>query len=79
MITTVTTVTMVTTIAALGITAAISAAAVATLIAFLTTRELASTSNSRFPLRIAKFASVGILPLVIAFAVIVTVKIADML
>ena len=79
MITTVTTVTTITTIAALGITAAISAAAVATLIAFLTTRELASTSNSHFPLRIAKFASVGILPLVIAFAVIVSVKIAEML
>ena len=79
MITTVTTVTTVTTIAALGITAAISIAAVTTLIAFLTTRELASTSNSPLPLRIAKFASVGILPLIIAFAVIVVVKIAEVL
>ena len=79
MITTVTTVTTVTTIATLGITAAISIAAVTTLIAFLTTRELASASNSRFHLRIAKFASVGILPLIIAFAVIVAVKIAEVL
>ncbi len=79
MITTVTTVTTVTTIAALGITAAISVAAVTALIAFLTTRELASTGNSRFPLRIAKFASVGILPLIIAFAVIVAVKITEVL
>ena len=79
MITTVTTVTTVTTIATLGITTAISIATVTTLIAFLTTRELASTGNSRFTLRIAKFASAGILPLIIAFAVIVTVKIAEML
>ncbi len=79
MITTVTTVTTVTTIAALGITAAISVAAVTTLIAFLTTRELASTGNSHFPLRIAKFASIGILPLIIAFAVIVAVKITEVL
>ena len=79
MITTVTTVTTVTTIAALGITAAISIAAVTTLIAFLTTRELASTGDSPFPLRIAKFASVGILPLIIAFVAIVTIKIAEVL
>ena len=79
MITTVTTVTTITTIAALGITAAISVAAVATLIAFLTTRELASTSDSGFPLRIAKFTSVGILPLVISFAFIVAAKIAEIL
>ena len=79
MITTVTTVTTVTTIAALGLTVTISVAAVATLIVFLTTRELASASNSSLSLRIARFASVGILPLVIAFAAIVVVKIAEVL
>ena len=79
MITTVTTVTTVTTIAALGLTAAISIAAVATLMVFLATRELASTSNSPLSLRIARFTSVGILPLVIAFAAMLVVKIAEIL
>jgi len=79
MITTVTTVTTVTTMAVLGLTAAISVATIITLMVFLATRELASAGNSRFSLRIAKFASVGILPLVMAFAIIVAVKIAEVL
>ena len=79
MITTVTTVTTVTTIAALGLTTALSVAAVITLMVFLASRELASTGLSRFSWRIARFASVGILPLVIAFAAIVAVKIAEVL
>lgn len=81
MVTTVTTVTTVTvmTIAALGITATISIAAFVTLMVFLATRELASVGNSRFSLRIVKFASVGILPLVMAFATIIVVKIAEVL
>ena len=79
MITTVTTVTTVTTIAALGLTTVIGVAAAITLMAFLTTRELASAGHSRFSLRIARFASIGILPLVMAFAAIVAVKIAEVL
>jgi len=75
MITTVTTVTTVTTIAALGLTTIIGIAATLTLMVFLATRELASTGHSRFALRIAKFASVGILPLVMAFAAVVAVEI----
>ncbi|MFC2014420.1 hypothetical protein ACFLUP_00315 [Chloroflexota bacterium] len=75
----ITTVTTVTTVAALGISAVMSVAAVITLIVFLTTRELAAASNYTLPSRIARFASVGILPLVIAFAVIVLVKIFDIL
>jgi len=63
MITTVTTVTTVTTIAALGLAGAISIGA----------------SSSGFSLRIAKFVSVGILPLVMVFAVIVTMKIVEVL
>ena len=76
MITTVTTVTTVTTIAALGFTAVTGVAAVGTLIFFLATRELASASHSRY---IARFAIVGILPLVIAFATIAAVKIAEVI
>ncbi len=75
----ITTVTTVTTIAALGLTAAISVAAVATLMVFLATRELASASNSPLSLRIARFASIGVLPLVITFAAIVVVKIIEVL
>ena len=79
MITTVTTVTTVTTIAALGLTTIISVAAAITLMVLLTTRELASASHSPFSSRIARFASIGILPLVMAFAVTVIVKIAEIL
>ncbi len=77
MITTVTTVTTVTTIVALGLTGVISIAAVVLLMLFLTTKELAGAGSSGFSLRIAKFASVGILPLVMAFAVIVAMKIVE--
>lgn len=73
------TITSGTTIAALGVTAAISIAAVIALIALLTARELASARNSSLPLRIAKFASVGIVPLLLAFAVIVIVRILEIL
>ncbi len=78
-VTTVTTVTTVSTISAMVLTAAISMAAVVTLIGFLATKELASVSNSNFPQRIAKFLSVGILPLVMVFAVVVAVKVAEVL
>ena len=79
MITTVTTVTTVTTMAALGLTAAISIACAVTLILFLTTKELAGAQSSGTSSRIARFVNVGILPLVLAFAVIVAVKIAELL
>lgn len=71
--------TTVVSISTLGLTAAVSVAAVVALIAFLTTKEIASTGNSSFSLRLAKFATVGILPLVMAFAVIVAIKIAEIL
>ena len=79
MITTVTTVTTVTTIAAMGLTAALSIAAIITLIVFLATRELASAGHSHRFSRMAKFVSVGILPLIMAFAAIVVVDIAKIL
>jgi len=79
MITTVTTVTTVTTIAAMGLTGVLSIAAVVTLAVFLATRELAAASGSTTSLRIARFAGVSILPLVIAFAVTVAVTIAEII
>jgi len=79
MITTITTstITTVTTIAAMGLTATISIAAVVALISFLTTKELASASLSPSSQLIARFFSVGILPMAMAFAIIVAVKIAE--
>jgi len=75
MITTITT----TTVVAMDLTAAISIAAVVSLIFFLTTRELVSASGSISSTRIAKFFGIGILPLAMTFAVIVAVKIAEMM
>ena len=74
MITTVTTVTTITTIAVTGLTAAISVAAVVSLIALLTTKELVGTGHFKSSVRVAKFANVGILPLALAFGVIVAVE-----
>ncbi len=73
------TVTTVTSIAAMGLTTAVSIAAVASLILFLIIRELANAGGSGTSLRIARFFGVGILPLVMAFAVIVAVKIAEVI
>jgi len=81
LITTVTTstVTTVSTIAAMGLAATVSVAAVVALIAFLTTKELAGASLSPSSQRTARFLNVGILPMVMAFAVIVAVKIVEVL
>lgn len=78
MITTVT-VSTVTTMVAMGLTAVVTIAAVVSLLCFLVTRELASAHGSSTSLRVAKFLSVGILPLAMAFAVIVAVRIAEVL
>lgn len=78
-VTTVTTVTTVSTIAAMGLTAAISIAAIITLIGFLVTKELVAASYSNSQRRIARFLGVGILPLIIVFAVVVAVKVTEVL
>ncbi len=81
MITTVTvsTVTTVSTIAAMGLTAVVSGIAIVALIFFLATKELASAGNSGTSLRIARFSAIAIAPLLIAFAVVMTVKIFEVL
>ncbi len=81
MITTVTTstVTTVTTIAAMGLAATVSLVAIVTLIVFLTAKELTGASSSPSSRLTARFLSVGILPMVMAFAVIVGVKIVEIL
>lgn len=79
---TITTITTVTAIAAMGLSGAIGIGAVVSLILFLTTKELAGVAGSgsiphlgKFH-RIATFLNVGILPLLMAFAVIVVVTVA---
>jgi hypothetical protein len=81
MVTTVstTTVTTVTTIAAMGLTAALSVAATILLISFLTTKELAGARGYGFASRIARFVTIAIVPLVMAFVVITAIAIAGML
>ena len=81
MVTTVstTTVTTITTIAAMGLTAAISMAAAVILVLFLGTKELASAGSSDFSLRVARFLGIGIVPLILVFAVIMVVKIIEVL
>jgi len=78
MISTVTTSTIIT-IAAMDLVVAIGVAATITLIAFLTVKELASASLSPSSQFTARFLNVGIIPLIMAFAVIVGVRIAEIL
>ncbi|MFC1897275.1 hypothetical protein ACFLX8_01700 [Chloroflexota bacterium] len=75
----ITTVSTVTTITALEFTGAINIAMGVLLMLFLATRELAGANNTGLSLRIAKFASVDILPLVVVFAVIVLQEIFEVL
>ena len=76
---TVSTITTVSTIAALGLTATISIVAAIALIVFLSSRELASASGGSTSMRVGKYLSVGIIPLLMAFAVFVGVQIAEVL
>ncbi|MCL0091812.1 hypothetical protein M1N59_00915 [Dehalococcoidales bacterium] len=78
MISTVTTST-VTLIEAMGLAAITGGAATVALIALLIARELASASLSPSSQLIARFLNVGILPLIVVFAVTVAVKIAEIL
>jgi len=81
MITTVTvsTVTTVSTIAAMGLTAVVSGIAIAAIIFFLATKELAGAGSSGRSIRIARYTSIAIVPLLIAFAVIMAVQIFEIL
>ncbi len=76
---TISTISTVTTIAAMGLTVTVSVAAIVALIALLITRELAGATDSGSPQHLARFLSIGILPLILVFAVIVTAKIVQVL
>jgi hypothetical protein len=74
-----TTVAAVTTIVAMGLAATVSIATVGVLIFFLTTKELATAKVSGFSSRLGRFLSIGAVPLLMAFAVIMIVKIIQVL
>ena len=76
------TVTSITTVAAMGITAALSITIIAILIPFLVTKQLTAAAHpgsSPRIARISRFANVAILPMVMAFVVIMTVKILEII
>lgn len=81
MVTTVTTttVTTVTMIAAMGLTAALSIAATVLLIFFLSTKELTAAGGSGTSLRVSKFLSIGIVPLLMIFAVLLAIQLIQLL
>ena len=81
MVTTVstTTVTTVTAIAAMGLTAVISVATASILVFFLTTKELAIANGSGFSLRLGRFLSISIVPLLMAFAMIMVMRIIQVI
>ena len=76
---TISTITTVSTIAALGLTATISIAAAIALIVFLSSRELASAGGGSKSMRVGRYLSIGIIPLLMAFAAFVGVRIAEVL
>ena len=81
MITTVstTTVTTVTAIAAMGLTATLSIAATILLVFFLSTKELVAAKGTGTTLLISRFLSIGVIPLLMTFAVITILQIVQIL
>lgn len=78
MISTVTT-TAVSTVVSAGMAGVLGVVTVLTLIAFLVIKQLASAGPNRRPQTLARVLSVPIFPLMLAFAVIVTVKVVELL
>jgi len=62
-----------------GLAGVLGAAAVIMLIAFLSIKELAGAGTSEFSERISSFATLPIVPLLIAFTVIVAVKVIEII
>ncbi len=73
------TVTTITTIAAMGFAASLGVFAVILLIAFLTSKELLATSSGARQKLLARSLNISIIPLVMAFTVIVALKITEIL
>ena len=78
MVSTVTTST-VTTVALAALGGAISVIAILVLLALLVQKELASTSASRRAARLSQALTIGIVPLLAAFVVVVAVRVFEVL
>lgn len=78
-IVTVSTVSTVSTVAVMGLTAALSTMAAVVLILFLVARESIVVSNAPRLKLVARFLSVGIIPLLMAFATIAVLKMLEVL
>ena len=78
MISTVTT-TTVTTIVSIASGGALAVVGILLLLAFLVQKELASSSESRFAVALSRVSNVAIVPLLVAFAFIVAVKVVEVL
>ena len=79
MISTVTTSTVTTITTMIGFGMALGLVAVIVLIAFLVVRELATASESGRHRLLAKSLEIGIVPLIIAFVMIVAMKVVEIL
>lgn len=73
-----TTTTTVTAIAAMGLTVAFGAAATMLLILFLSAKELGTANGRDTAVRLAKFTTIGIVPLLLVFTVIAVFQIAGL-
>ena len=78
MITTVTTSTITSVTTTIGFAAAVGLVAVITLVAFLCTKELAAVSSGSQKF-LARSFDVGIVPLIVAFGMIVAMKVVQIL
>lgn len=75
----ITTVTTVTTVAAMGLTSAMSIAAIVVLILLLITKEVTGASQSHICQLVTKLLNVSIVPLVMAFAIVLAVRIFEII
>jgi len=81
MITTVSvsTVSTVTSMAAMGLTAVFSMCASAFLLVLLATKQLALATGNGFASRLGRFATIGIVPLLVGFGVIMAIKLFQLM
>ncbi len=73
------TISTITTTTAVGLATAIAVVGVLALIGLLMTKELASAGQSGNSKLVARFCDVGVLPLAVAFAVTVGIKVVQIL
>ena len=78
-VSTITSITSITSIAAVGIGASITIFAVLLLIGLLTTKELVGASDGSRQRLISRCLNISIIPLVVCFAVIVALKVFEIL